>query len=60
MTPEQEANIIDLITRYEGQLKLPFIPTSYYPDQENYHNSLKTKIKELKEKLNGTDSFKRS
>ena len=53
MTPEQQkAQIIDLINRYEGQLKLPFTPTSYYNDEETWRKAVEGKISELKQKIN--------
>jgi hypothetical protein len=52
MTPEeQKAQIEELILRYETQLTLPFIPTPYYKSKDKWEESIKTKLKELKDKL---------
>lgn len=50
MTEQQ--NITELITRYETWLKMPFIPTRYYPNEEIWRQQVEAKLKELKQKLN--------
>lgn len=51
MTEEQKAQTEELIKRYETWLKLPFVPTKYYPDFAIWEATVKGKIKELKSKL---------
>ena len=51
MTPEEQYRITELIKRYEGQLRLPFIQTPYYPDEETWRKAVESKITELKQKF---------
>jgi 2-oxo-4-hydroxy-4-carboxy--5-ureidoimidazoline (OHCU) decarboxylase len=49
---EEQAQIEELIKRYEAQLKLPFVSNVYYKSREKWEESVSSKIKELKSKLN--------
>jgi hypothetical protein len=47
----EKDSLTDLITRYETWLKMPFIPTKYYPSEQLWRLQVENKIQELKQKL---------